>query len=214
MDEIDVELEPLDQSYNNYRAIIDKNLPYKFKYLDKWLLAKSQMLLYECEYPNRNYWVFKKGTIIEANFGVGIGSEMSQYHFAIVLGKNDNAHNNVLTVVPLTSKCKMNLKLDNLIMDTFITKMNHELTKIAKESEHSKNKANNEEKMQKINDVIDYYSGYVKHTYACINLITTISKTRISKPINEFDILGVERCSDEVMRKIDKAVENYLIGKI
>ena len=35
----------LDKSYINYHDIIDKNLPYKFAYLDEWLLKNSKLLL-------------------------------------------------------------------------------------------------------------------------------------------------------------------------
>lgn len=39
----------LDKSYNNYHKIIDNNLPYKFSYLDEWLLKKSKILNKEAE---------------------------------------------------------------------------------------------------------------------------------------------------------------------
>ena len=42
------------------------------------------------------------------------------------------------------------------------------------------------------------------NTYACSSLITTISKSRILKPINEYDFVGKEKCPKEVMDKIDK----------
>lgn len=37
----------LDKSYINYHDTIDKNLPYKFAYLDEWLLKNSKLLLSE-----------------------------------------------------------------------------------------------------------------------------------------------------------------------
>ena len=53
-----------------------------------------------------------------------MGSEMSQVHFAIVLSKNDNPRNNVLTVLPLTSKSgKFNLCLETLVADKLVEKL-------------------------------------------------------------------------------------------
>lgn len=85
-----------------------KKKPYKFAYLDEWLLKNSKLLLTEAkEYEtktNQTYKTYKRGTIIKVDFGVNLGSEMSQVHFAIVLNNYDNPKNNILTVVPLTSK--------------------------------------------------------------------------------------------------------------
>lgn len=39
----------LDKSYINYHKIINQKLPYKFSYLDDWLLKKSNLLLKETE---------------------------------------------------------------------------------------------------------------------------------------------------------------------
>ena len=62
--------------------------------------------------------------------------------------------------------------------------------------------------MEKINTLISYYKSNFKKTYACCSLITTISKSKILLPINEYDIIGKARCSDEVMNKIDKEISN------
>ena len=48
---------------------------------------------------------------------------------------------------------------------------------------------------------------YIKKTYACCNLITTISKERIFPPINEYDIIGKARCSNEILNDIDKEIK-------
>jgi hypothetical protein len=39
----------IDKSYINYQKVIDMKLPYKFSYLDDWLLKKSKLLLKETE---------------------------------------------------------------------------------------------------------------------------------------------------------------------
>lgn len=49
----------LDKSYINYHNIINQQLPYKFTYLDDWLLKKSNLLLEETNLiqnkENKNY---------------------------------------------------------------------------------------------------------------------------------------------------------------
>ncbi len=203
----------LDKAYINYHNIIDKKLPYKFAYLDEWLLKKSKLLLSESneyeKHTNQIYKTYKRGTIIKVDFGVNLGSEMSQVHFAIVLNNYDNPKNNVLTIIPLTSKkSKFNLDLNNLVIDKLITKIEKELLKIGiKEEvdfEHNQPTIEEQTKIRKLLTVLTYYKSSIKNTYACTSLITTISKTRIFKPINEYDIIGKERCSTEIMDKIDK----------
>ena len=203
----------LDKSYINYHDIIEKKLPYKFAYLDEWLLKNSKLLLSEANKfessSNQIYKTYKRGTIIKADFGVNIGSEMSQVHFAIVLNNYDNPKNNVLTVIPLTSKAsKYNLDLKNLIIDKLIKKVQKELLKIGINEEFNiEDKtltAEDKTKIRKLYTILTYYKSNKMNTYACSSLITTISKTRILKPINEYDFIGKEKCPKEVMDKIDK----------
>lgn len=206
----------LEQSYINYHKIVDRKLPYKFAYLDEWMLKKSKLLLketneFEKNNGNNTYKTYKRGTIIKADFGVNLGSEMSQVHFAIVLNNYDNPRNNVLTVVPLTSKkSKFNLNLESLVIEKLIEKINKELLNIGITEEFKLTDENlsleKSIKLNKLYTLLSYYKSNVKNTYACCSLITTISKTRIFKPINEYDIVGKERCSEQVMNKIDKEI--------
>lgn len=212
----------LDKSYLNYSDIIDKNLPYKFAYLDEWLLKKSKLLLEETKNTLKNnseeeigmYRVYKRGTIIKVDFGVNLGSEMSQVHFAIVLNNFDNKKNNVLTVVPLTSKSsKFNLDLGSLVIGKLIYKVKKELLKIEideEEKELSEIKTETKLKIKKLTTILSYYKSNEKNTYACCSLVTTISKTRILPPVNEYDIIGRAKCSKEVMEMLDKEILNKI----
>lgn len=196
----------LDKSYINYNNIINKKLPYKFTYLDDWLLKKSNLLLEETKLlenkENKNYKNYERGTIIKVDFGVSLGSEMSQVHFAIVLNNYDNPKNNILTVIPLTStKSKFNLNLKSLITDLII-----EIEQEIKKLENSKN-INEKVKLTKLYNVLNYYKTNKKNTFACCSLITTISKTRILFPINEYDIIGRKKCSKEIMDLIDSDIK-------
>lgn len=165
------------------------------------------------------YKTYKRGTIIRADFGVNIGSEMSQVHFAIVLNNYDNPKNNVLTVIPLTSKpSKYNLDLKNLVINKLIEKIKKELVKIGIDEEFDigskKLNIEDETKIRKLYTVPTYYKGNKMNTYACSSLITTISKSRILKPINEYDFVGKEKCPKEVMDKIDKELIEKFTKKV
>lgn len=63
-------------------------------------------------------------------------------------------------------------------------------------------------KIKKLNTLISYYKSNVKRTFACCNLITTISKERIFPPINEYDIIGKARCSSEILNNLDAHFKN------
>lgn len=204
----------IDKAYLNYNKIIDKQLPQKFDYLDDWQFKYSKLLLDEAEEledsildKKNNHTIFKKykrGTIIKIDFGVGLGSEMSQVHYAIVLNKYDNPHNKILTVIPLTSKkSKFNLDLDNLIYDSF----SNTLMGLLDECCDKDGKVINPVKYEKLYTLIKVYkNSFFKHTYACCSLITTISKTRIKNPVNEYDIIGKQICPNEVLDKIDAEI--------
>lgn len=57
-----------------------------------------------------------------------------------------------------------------------------------------------------IKKMIDYYSNYAKSSYACINQITTISKNKIIRPKNKYDIIGRAKCNNEIMKIISKEI--------
>lgn len=207
----------LDKAYIYYNKIIEKNLPYKFSYLDDWLLKKANLLLNEANemqknikrvennlsVERKNYKKYQRGTIIKVDFGFGLGSEMSQVHFAIVLNNYDNYKNNILTVIPLTStKGKFNLNLKSLIHDLII-----------EIQEQLKLNENDIVKEKKLHNVLDYYKTNKNNTYACCSLITTISKTRILSPINEYDIIGRKKCSNEVLDLIDNELRERFTSK-
>ena len=205
----------LDKAYLNYHNIIDRQQKYKFSYLDEWMLKKSKLLLDEVEQlsmenqeeTKNKYRVYNRGTIIKVDFGVGLGSEMSQVHFAIVLNNYDNPKNNVLTVIPLTSKkSKYNLNLGNLVIGKLTNKIKEEIIKIGEKEEKEPNNLENKIKAKKIQTLLSYYKNSEKNTYACISLITTISKTRIFQPINEYDIIGRTKCSSDIMDMIDREI--------
>ena len=76
----------------------------KLKYLHRSLNFKSNIHYQENEGKVYKYQKYKRGSVVMVNFGTNIGYELSGNHFAIVLNKDDNNKNGLLTVIPLTSK--------------------------------------------------------------------------------------------------------------
>lgn len=123
----------LNNAFINYNNIIEKSLLYKFAYLDEWLLKESKLLLQETKKEKMSFRTYKRGTIIKVDFGVGLHSEMSQVHFAIVINNYDNPKNSVLTVLPLTSKAnKYNLNLGHLVFGKMVEQVKSQIVNIGK----------------------------------------------------------------------------------
>lgn len=202
----------LEKSYQNYRQIIEKDLPNKFLSLEQWLLVKSNKLLYEIEEPVRFTKRYARGTLIKVDFGVNIGAEFSQKHFAIVISKKDTKLADTLAVIPLTSKeHKNSIPLNSIIIDTALNNIADEMKKLSeeiaeKEMEDTKTDDELLQRFTKLRKVKRYYSYCSELSYAVVDQIKIISKLRIQKPINEYDIVGKLKFDDEIMEKIDKKI--------
>lgn len=102
------------------------HLPNKYKWLPEWTLSKSKYLLNDHNRVNRK--VYSRGAIVNVNFGVNIGQELSGNHFAIVLNNTDNRKNDKLTVIPLTShEHTHTVKLDKTILNLSTQKFFNEI---------------------------------------------------------------------------------------
>lgn len=89
--------------YNVYFQKSKVNL--KLALLPQWMDEYGRLLSLENHRRIPKFLtVLKPGTIVMVNFGVGVGSEMSLNHFAIVLSKNDTKYKHNVIVVPLSSK--------------------------------------------------------------------------------------------------------------
>lgn len=119
-----IENKQLLKATKNFEEICNsKN--FKFKYLDDWLFTKSTLFKSEINSKKKkNYKVYPRGTIVYAKLGVNIGSEFSGNHFCIVLNRKDHKGNELITVVPLTSKStKFSLLLPENIVEKALEKM-------------------------------------------------------------------------------------------
>ncbi|MBF9687029.1 MULTISPECIES: type II toxin-antitoxin system PemK/MazF family toxin [Streptococcus] len=88
----------------------------KFRFLPNWLEKESNLFLSETQNTSKSYNVLKRGSLIFVDFGINIGSELSNRHWAIVLNKNDSPKSRNLTVLPISSKeKKFSVMIDEVI---------------------------------------------------------------------------------------------------
>ena len=179
----------------------------KYQYLPFWLEKESKLLLRELKNPRKFFRTYQRGTIVRVDFGVNIGCEFSQIHYAIVLNKKDNRLSETISVLPLTSKDKgSNLNVGNIIFDNAMKTLKEQLNKTITEAEDNKKF---KEDIQKLREVINFYSLNPISSFACYRNLITISKSRIKIPINEFDFINKIKCDSSVMEKIDKEIVKY-----
>ena len=97
------QIEKIENSCINYKeAHNSKHI--KFSKLGNWLEKESSIFKNEAHNKVSNKPNFKRGEIIKVDFGINMGSELSNTHFAIVLNSDDNNSVDNITVLPLTSK--------------------------------------------------------------------------------------------------------------
>ena len=101
--EKDNKIEKIDNSCVNYKYVYGTRHS-KFIKLGNWLEKESAIFKHEADGSINNKPNFKRGEIIKVDFGINVGSELSNTHFAIVLNNDDNNSVDNITVLPLTSK--------------------------------------------------------------------------------------------------------------
>ena len=164
----------------------------KFKQLDIWLKKESNIFNNELAHTPSKFMKYKKGTIVKVDFGINIGCELSNKHFAIVMDNDDNFYKETVSVIPLTSKGGNNkVDLGSLIFDEFINKLNKEIDLVT-----------DDEDIKELKELIIEYSKYKKLTYANISQFRCISKNRILYPINKYDLVGKSKVSKNIMYKL------------
>ena len=213
----ELKIDNINKASNNFKNIVKNVRNQKFHYLDDWLYKKSKTYLKEnVKKINDIYPRFDYGTILKIDFGINDGSELSGPHFAISLEKYDSTKNPVLTILPLTSQNKKYyLPLNELITEEFTKRLKKHLEILKKEIDEDNNKNTTIEEInykgseiKLLYKMIDYYTKYAKNSYACINLITTISKNKIVKPKNKYDIIGRAKCNSKTMKIVSKEIIN------
>lgn len=193
-------IQKLKKAYKNHVEISNMNLPDKFEHFEENVLKESETLLYETKKKTKYYKRYARGSIVKIKFGVNIGSEFSGDHFAIVVSKRDTMMNPTIHVIPLTSKKHIkNIEVGSIIYNQ------EQMLKLSQELEQTVDL----KKRKLLKQCLKYYDKRKdKISYACIDHMKTVSKLSVLKPINEYDYLPHIKCSNEIMKTIDKAIIN------
>lgn len=111
------EEEKIDTACKKFKIVQKSNYP-KYLKLDEWLEKESNIFEDETKGTSYNYLKYKRGQLINVDFGINIGTEISHTHYAIVLNSDDTIRNDNITVLPLTSKSGYKrINLGNIVMD-------------------------------------------------------------------------------------------------
>lgn len=232
----------IDNASENFKAVASSKLT-KFAKLPDWLGYISYYFKKECEKDlPKSYYHYKRGSVINVDFGVNLGSEFSFTHLAVVLNKQDNRYKTTLTVLPLTSKDgkdRLSLGKDIFNQTTVIIQnkqdeIEKELNSIKKDMTSIENKFEDvPDKQELLNElqplgdkletlglklkmfqkVKNVYMRFNKESYVRLSDITTISKLRINR-INKYDPSGQIRLTQEQMKKIDIELSKLFLDKL
>ncbi len=184
---------------------------------------------------------YKRGSIIQVDFGYRVGSELGGLHYAVVLNIPNNYSSNTITVVPLSSlkhRVKVNMyqiKLKDGVYKPLSEKahglitqaelLTDEATKLD-EMLHDPNYSDSSEAiktqiaakvqsakilLKQAEKVMEDINHLKDGSIALVGQITTISKIRIKRPINKDDMLYNLRLSAEDMDEINNAIKNLYI---
>lgn len=202
------------KAFENNLKISSLGLNNKYSSFEHWEYTKSNRLLYEIGLDkDKKYMRYPRGSIIKVDFGVNVGSEFSEQHFAITLSKKDSIYNNCIIVIPLTSKKHTNyINLDKLISNSYLEALQKEIEKLQKKIKEIdiKNCEFNttyKKEIKEIKKVLNYYKSIKSNfSYACIDQIRTISKLNIIPPMNKYDIVGTFKCPKSIMHSIDRGI--------
>lgn len=189
----------------------------KLKYLHRSLNFKSNIHYNENEGKTYKYQKYKRGSVVMVNFGTNIGYELSGNHFAVVMNKDDNNRNGLLTLIPLTSKNKSQyLELNDSILDLVLNAQNKYIRMLIDTQKNLKNhnkEMENTLKNVRINiDKINELRGDEKHLEKSIEEIDKmleenykyLDKVDELKCITEKEIKEIEENMEKVYVVLDK----------
>lgn len=169
-----------------------------------WLRDQQNYYKQEKTFNPKYLPIYQRGSVIQINFGFNVGSEYGGLHYAIVLNKNDNKYNHVLTVMPLTSlnpgqdisklsKNKVFLgdeiyRLVNTKINTLLDSCNYRIAKLENsKNDMPKNEFDKEVKLAKketqhLSECLEKFLTMKNGSLGLFTNIVSISKMRITDP--------------------------------
>lgn len=216
---------------NNAETKIKKKADLISYWIEDWL----RYLIYENDYRSKLHPVFKRGSIVQVNFGFNVGTELGGRHYAITLDYNDDPKIPDIVVIPLTSikedtnikklnrdKSRINLKdyIYKIIITKYLSETNELVNDVTKYINNIKN--SNDREYIPNNDLSEKTTLIEKHskelekikkgTIAHIRQIRSISKMRIVSPTKGNDLLNNLKVSKNILNEIDKRIHNLYVG--
>lgn len=218
---------------------IEKGKADKFCY---WIKDYIRFLNYENTFRDKckqkKARRYKRGEILKVHLGYNIGSEEGGLHYCVVITKNDNPSNPVLTVIPLTSVKEHtnitklpygSLSLGDDLYTATEAKITFQIDSLTKQMvdiqmEYNEFKDNDIESLNRISAKLELvrinldnckkaqkeFDKMKRGSIALVNQITTISKIRIVDPKTSTDPLAGIKLSVDNLELIDKMIiQNY-----
>lgn len=197
----------------------------KLKYLHQSLNFKSNIHYQENKGKIYNYQKYKRGSVVMVNFGTNIGYELSGNHFAIVLNRDDNYKNGLVTVIPLTSKKKTHcLELNDSILDLVLNAQNKyidmlnetQLLHKTHKEEYQNTFKETEEKINEIKSIMskdNYLSQYnIKLDKMLDDVTERVNNLQELKKLTNQESKEIEENMDKVFAVLDKYNEKDKIS--
>ena len=210
--------------------------------LSYWIKTYVQYIKNEDKFAPQSVFRLKRGAIVRVEFGYRIGRELGGRHYAVVLDVDNPIRRNTVTVVPLGSIKEdsdkdwysvvlddgiygpVRRKVDALIDDANRTAdeafaMNEEI-EAASAADKPVMRAVQRQKIDATRNLIEQASAWIKEidhmksgSVAKVDQITTISKMRISQPLQKTHPLYGVRLSDQDLDKIDQKLQELYFPK-
>lgn len=183
--------------------------------LGYWIKKYTSLIKREVHFMPRSLPRYKRGQILSVDFGFRVGKELGGQHFAVVLDSKNDLGSSVVTVVPLMSyksTFKEN-RFTTLLPDGVYIALDSKLQKLIQQahellmSEDKPDISSTKKEMARpilsmAQNTLDELKHLKAGTVANSCQITTVSKMRITRPLNTSDAMYNVRLSSADMDKI------------
>ena len=183
---------------NMFKVLLDRKTPKDFKrasLLAYWIKDYSNYITSEDSFNPSKLIKYKRGDILQVEFGYRIGRELGGRHYAVVVDVKNDLHSDTITVIPLTSfkvsykPSRFKYVLDKGIYELYSENVSRKITKIENKTLSMKAKADS-----KLDDVskgiisLDEYKKFLSSQNKFHNEMNVQIAT-ISRHINKMDKL-------------------------
>lgn len=190
-------------------------------WLDNW---GGKLLKEEATFDYNKVLRFKRGNVVQADFGFKIGSEQGGLHYALVIENDNGKSNQTVMVIPLSSldesekpeniNNKHEVFLGYSLFTEYIRKLETKIERTEKQIVTDKENKKNLERLEK--DLHKNKETLIKlnrGSVALINQMCALSKIRIIKPKYVGDDLQGYELPNDKMHDIDAKIMSLFLSK-